>query len=162
MPQTAFAANGAGVKSSVLFLKKWSKTTRDAIVTTKQNIIEELLSERDYINTINIWDEEKKDKLKKLDGFDNTTGLEKLPEIKKSPEYKSWSVELSGYYTAKINALKDDLTGSYLSDRKKKLIDYPIFMAIAEDIGYDAAGKPTGKNELDFIGEELKKFITTI
>ncbi|AHB99225.1 hypothetical protein M973_06235 [Francisella orientalis LADL 07-285A] len=23
MPQTAFAANGAGVKSSVLFLRKW-------------------------------------------------------------------------------------------------------------------------------------------
>ena len=25
MPQTAFTANGAGVKSSVLFLKKWPK-----------------------------------------------------------------------------------------------------------------------------------------
>lgn len=29
MPQTAFAANGAGVKSSVLFLKKWAKEETD-------------------------------------------------------------------------------------------------------------------------------------
>ena len=162
MPQTAFAANGAGVKSSILFLKKWGKIDREAIVRKKEDIIKELLSERDYIKTIVAWDEEKKDRLKKLDDFDNTTGLEKLSEIKKSSEYKSWSTELSGYYTAKVNALKDDLTESYLRDRKKKLVDYPIFMAIAEDIGYDAKGKSTGKNELDFIGEELKKFIGTI
>jgi len=32
-------------------------------------------------------------------------------------------------------------------------------MAIAEDIGYDATGKQTGKNELDVIGAELARFI---
>jgi type I restriction enzyme M protein len=35
-------------------------------------------------------------------------------------------------------------------------------MAIAEEIGYDATGKKTGNNELDVIGEELKKFIATL
>lgn len=30
-----------------------------------------------------------------------------------------------------------------------KKYDYYIFMAIAEDIGYDAVGKETGKNELE-------------
>ena len=162
MPQTAFAANGAGVKSSVLFLKKWSKKDRDAILNKKEDIIKELLLERDYINTLATWNEEKKTTLKKLEGFSNTTGLGKLPEIKKTTEYKSWSSELSGHYTAKVNALKDDLTESYISDRKKKLADYPIFMAIAEDIGFDSTGKSTGKNELDFIGEELTKFIIKV
>jgi len=35
-------------------------------------------------------------------------------------------------------------------------------MAIAEDIGYDATGRNTGKNELIEIGKELSKFITHI
>jgi len=35
-------------------------------------------------------------------------------------------------------------------------------MAIAEDIGYDAAGKPTGNNELEVIEKELKRFIDYI
>ena len=35
-------------------------------------------------------------------------------------------------------------------------------MAIAENIGYDATGKKTSINELDVIGEELKKFIAEI
>ena len=34
-------------------------------------------------------------------------------------------------------------------------------MAIAEDIGYDATGKPTATNELDVIGAELARFIET-
>lgn len=37
--------------------------------------------------------------------------------------------------------------------------DYPIFMAIAEHIGYDATGKDTAINELDTISSELARFI---
>ena len=33
-------------------------------------------------------------------------------------------------------------------------------MAIADDIGFDATGKPTKVNELDAIGAELAKFIS--
>ena len=42
------------------------------------------------------------------------------------------------------------------------MADYPIFMAIAEDIGYDATGKQTGTNELDLIGAELSRFIAGV
>jgi type I restriction enzyme M protein len=35
-------------------------------------------------------------------------------------------------------------------------------MAIAEDIGYDATGKPTGHNELDDISQQLQQFIQAI
>ena len=38
--------------------------------------------------------------------------------------------------------------------------DEDIFMAIADDIGFDATGKPTKVNELDVIGAELAKFIS--
>jgi len=40
--------------------------------------------------------------------------------------------------------------------------DYEIFMAIAEDIGYDATNRPTKNNELELIGPELARFIEAI
>ena len=65
-------------------------------------------------------------------------------------------------YATKIDELKSKLTDNYLARKQKELPDYPIFMAIAEEIGYDATGKKTATNELDVIGEELKKFIATL
>ena len=50
----------------------------------------------------------------------------------------------------------------YQQTKQRELPDYPIFMAIAEEIGYDATGKKTANNELNVIGDELKKFIKTI
>jgi len=50
----------------------------------------------------------------------------------------------------------------YFTARQQALDDYPIFMAIAEDIGYDATGRNTGNNELIEISKELSKFITHI
>lgn len=50
-------------------------------------------------------------------------------------------------------------------ERKRQALDeddYAVFMAIAEDIGYDATGKPTGGNELEFIGKELARFIEAV
>ena len=65
-------------------------------------------------------------------------------------------------YAAKIDELKNNLTEQYLQAKQSNLPDYPIFMAIADEIGYDATGKKTATNELDVIGEELKKFIATL
>ena len=50
----------------------------------------------------------------------------------------------------------------YEQTKQRELPDYPIFMAIAEQIGYDATGKKTAVNELEMIGTELKKFIESI
>jgi type I restriction enzyme M protein len=61
-----------------------------------------------------------------------------------------------------VNLLKEELTEKYFTAKQNLLDDYPIFMAIAEDIGYDATGRPTGKNELTEISAELVKFITYI
>jgi type I restriction enzyme M protein len=35
-------------------------------------------------------------------------------------------------------------------------------MAIAEDIGYDAAGKPTAVNELETVASELARFLAHV
>ena len=65
-------------------------------------------------------------------------------------------------FTDSVNLLKEDLTEQYFLAKQKQLDDYPIFMAIAEDIGYDATGRATANNELVEIGNELQKFITHI
>jgi len=42
---------------------------------------------------------------------------------------------------------------------KEKLENYPIFMALAEHIGYDATGREDPINDLDKIAEEYQKFL---
>ena len=64
--------------------------------------------------------------------------------------------------TSILDNLKEKLSEKYLESKQSELPDYPIFMAIAEDIGYDATGKPTSNNELIEIGNELRKFIESL
>ena len=40
----------------------------------------------------------------------------------------------------------------------EKLKEYPIFMSIAEHIGYDATGRKDPENDFEIILEEYKKF----
>lgn len=162
MPQTAFAANGAGVKSSVLFLKKWKKEETDRLVQTKKAIESKLLKDSDYLAKRTLWDKEIKQKQK--DKADEIKGKRRTSAsaAKQTEEFKSWNANLLAEYAAKIDDLKTRLTEKYQLNKQQQLHDYPIFMAIAEEIGYDATGKKTATNELDFIGEELKKFIATL
>lgn len=162
MPQTAFAANGAGVKSSVLFLRKWKKEETDKLVQTKKNIENTLLNDSNYLALRTQWDKEIKQKQKLK--AEEIKGKQRISATaaKQSDEYKSWNASMLEEYAAKIDELKTNLTELYLQAKQNKLPDYPIFMAIAEEIGYDATGKKTATNELDVIGEELKKFIATL
>ena len=162
MPQTAFAANGAGVKSSVLFLKKWPKDHTKELESKKKSIESKLLEDADYFATRNIWDKEIKQKQKdKVDSL-KSHDLKSATAIKQTQAYKDWNAELLAEYASKIDDLKSKLTDKYLACKQKELPNYPIFMAIAEEIGYDATGKKTAVNELDIIGQELKNFINSL
>ena len=83
---------------------------------------------------------------------------------KDSQELKDAKAELSKEYTDKLSNLKDEMREFYKTSKEEALkkYDYYIFMAIAEDIGYDAVGKETGKNELEYIAKELKKIIESL
>lgn len=162
MPQTAFMANGAGVKSSVLFLKKWIKKETELLINTKKNIEERLLNDNCYLAQRQTWDKEIKQKQKeKANEIKNKQNIS-ATVAKQTEEYKTWNTDLLTEYANKVDELKSFLTDEYQQAKQKELTDYPIFMAIAENIGYDATGKRTPINELDIIGEELKKFIETI
>ena len=75
---------------------------------------------------------------------------------------KDSKTKLQQEFTEKVNLFKEEMTEKYFASKQKILDDYPIFMAIAEDIGYDATGRETKTNELVEIGVELQKFITHI
>ena len=162
MPQTAFAANGAGVKSSVLFLRKWKKVETEKLIQTKKDIENTLLNDSNYLALRTQWDKEIKQKQKLKS--EEIKGKQRISATaaKQTDEYKSWNASMLEEYATKIDELKTSLTEQYLQAKQNKLPDYPIFMAIAEEIGYDATGKKTATNELDMIGEELKKFIATL
>ena len=162
MPQTAFTANGAGVKSSVLFLKKWTKKHTESLADKKKAIEAKLLNEEKYLATRDLWDKEIKQKQKdKIDSL-KTRELRTATAIKQTQSYKDWNAELLAEYAAKVDELKSKLMDDYQIRKQQELPDYPIFMAIAEEIGYDATGKKTAVNELDIIGLELKKFINSL
>ena len=162
MPQTAFAANGAGVKSSVLFLRKWNKEQTDKLVKAKKDIEARLLKDYNYILQRQIWEAEIKQKQKVK--ANEIKGKQRISATaaKQTDEYKTWNADLLAEYANKIDELKSQLSENYQQSKQNELPDYPIFMAIAEEIGYDATGKKTGNNELNVIGEELKKFIATL
>ena len=162
MPQTAFMANGAGVKSSVLFLRKWTKKESEQLINTKKSIECRLLSDNGYLAQRQTWDKEIKQKQKeKVTEIKDKQNIS-ATSAKQTEEYKSWNADLLTEYGDKVEELKSFLTDQYQQAKKKELNDYSIFMAIAENIGYDATGKKTTVNELDIIGEELKKFINSL
>jgi type I restriction enzyme M protein len=159
LPQTAFTATGAGVKSSVLFLRKNKAKQIEKLKQQKLSLQNTLLNQHNYSKQAAQIEKRKQDALKNATGATYTGSL---TEFKKTDEYKTWRVEVSAQYTEKLNALKEELEEAYQQSKQTQLPDYPIFMAIAEDIGYDATGKSTGKNELDTIGAELVRFITEV
>lgn len=162
MPQTAFAANGAGVKSSVLFLKKWKQDQTKRLVDAKKNIETKLLKDNNYIFKRQTWEIEIKQKQKeKAETIKNKQRIT-ITAAKQTEDYKAWNSELLAEYANKVDEFKSQLMDKYEETKLRDLPDYPIFMAIADQIGYDATGKKTPINELIIIGEKLKKFINNI
>jgi type I restriction enzyme M protein len=131
LPQTAFTNTGAGVKSSVLFLRKHKREVTEQIRNKKLGMQDELAKDANLEKTLGDWEKEKKDKLKPLKSKDEET------EAKRKA--------VSEEYGEKISNFKEDLEERYQTAKQKELLDYPIFMAIADNIGYDAAGKNTYK-----------------
>ena len=161
MPQTAFSATGAGVKSSVLFLRKHKNKQTEKISNQKAKLKEQVKTDNNYIATVEKWEKEKADAIKKLEADAKV----KNPKANKKEITEMIQADKSAVqseFTDKVNLLKEELTEKYFLAKQTALDDYPIFMAIAEDIGYNATGRSTNTNELIEIGKELSKFIAHI
>ena len=187
LPQFAFAANGAGVKSSVLFLKKYNAQTTAAIQASKAQIQDDLFGKQSQGQALESLVLEKKIKLKmgdqtiqdienslvaKLEALKAqgslTTNIKKdlkaeaktsINVYKQTEAYSAWMQVVNDDYNERIANLREALEDDFLTKIKALVEDYPIFMAIAEDIGYDATGRPTPQNELETVTRELARFI---
>ena len=147
LPQTAFTNTGAGVKSSVLFLKKHTARMTEKIRNIKSDLQDKIAADTKLVKTVKVWETERKEKLKPLKAKDEETKTKKK--------------EISDEYAELRNEFKEELEEHYQVEKQKQLTDYPIFMAIAENIGYDASGKNTYKiisrdesEEIDGKGEK--------
>lgn len=159
MPQTAFTATGAGVKSSVMFLRKYDDKTIKTIQDKRTTLQEKIKEDNNYQWTLDEIKQEKNHIIKNLEGFDKPNNLS-IKEIKQTSEFKEWRGKINVQFKQKSDHLKDKLIKQY--NEQKNLEEHDIFMAIAEQIGYDATGKKIKTNELDFIGQELAKFISQL
>lgn len=161
LPQTAFTATGAGVKSSVLFLKKQTAAETKRIRDTKQKLKDSIRANEKLEEKLHAIEQGKKAALKELGDRPEFAALTK-DERKKNEAYTTAAQEISDRFATQTDELRYQLTELYENCRRKELPDYPIFMAIAEEIGYDATGRATKTNELEPIAAELARFITAI
>lgn len=145
-----------------MFLRKLTNKRSESIVAKKTTLQQKLVKDQQYEKQVADIEKEKKQVLKDHTGFNNTTGKTDKKEIEATQDFKDWKTEISNEYNQRINDLKESLADLYIEEKQKSLEDYPIFMAIAEKIGYDATGKTILENELELIVPELRKFIKQI
>ena len=72
-----------------------------------------------------------------------------------------WESQIKAEYKEKIDAVKEEWTDKNTEDIRewvRENANHPIFMAIAERIGYDATGRKDPVNDLDTICQEYRKF----
>ena len=83
-------------------------------------------------------------------------------EAFKAAADSEWESEVRAEYREKIDAVKEELADKNVEDIRqwiKENANHPIFMAIAERIGYDATGRPDPINDLDMICDEYRRFM---
>ena len=79
----------------------------------------------------------------------------------KSAADSEWESEIRAEYKEKIDAIKEELADKNAENIREWVqenANHPIFMAIAERIGYDATGRKDSVNDLDMIYEEYQRF----
>lgn len=161
LPQTTFTATGAGVKSSVLFLKKHTEAETKKMRDTKQALKDSIRAEKQFESRLLALEKEKKAAIKALGQKPEFADKTKA-ELKEDEAYKEATKAISDDISSKVESIRFELSELYEECRRKDLPDYPIFMAVAEDIGYDSTGRATKANELEPIAGELARFIEAI
>ena len=128
------------------------RATKDDVVVTVSNLsknsVEYKSIKEDEERKAKALENEKKAKLKPLRAKDEAT--------------KARRKAISEEYGNRIKEIKEDIEAEYLTSKQNELHSYPIFMAIAESIGYDATGKVSAENDLADIETELARFIEAI
>jgi type I restriction enzyme M protein len=193
LPQYTFSHYGAGVKSSIIILKKLDYNDTRRLQSSKMKYLENAVAkheadlkhlenekknfvasypdfltlqgkQNDDEKSIQKQLEKKPDALKKqlkanIDFYKN-----KHKEIIDSEEFKKWKKAKDDDLNDQIKSLKAHIyeLANFNFKEFEKEWNYPIFMTVAENIGYDATGRETRKNDLPLIAQELKRFLKSV
>ena len=158
LPQTTFMSTGAGVKSSVLFLRKRKVAQSERLRNAKLALQSDIAAKGRLVERLSAIERTKKDAMATLDKKVEFASLSPK-ERKADPAYAAAYAEIAAEAEKETAELREELERQYSDKVGELLPDEEIFMAIAEDIGFDATGKPTKVNELDEIGVALADFI---
>jgi len=177
LPQTTFTATGAGVKSSVLFLRKRPNDQTEARRQQQLAIGQRLLRERDYPARLETLADDQRRALRDLPAFlqahpdvlaqlapaapaTSSVSTAQRRLLEQTAEFKAWKKQRADEFNERRQALADELeTARQTALTLEMGDDYDIFMAVADDIGYDATGRPTSRNDLDALSPEISRFI---
>ncbi|EOG8475800.1 N-6 DNA methylase [Campylobacter upsaliensis] len=161
LPQHTFSNYGAGVKSSILVLKKKDKKTIKAFLDKKeaiQNAItqkhkDEILSLRDELKALITPLQKELKALEKMQDKDLKT-QEQIATLKEKIANHRET------YRYKEELVRDKIC-TEVSEKLKQLESYEVFMAIIENIGFDATGKELceyEESELHTIALSFREF----
>lgn len=191
LPQYTFTHYGAGVKSSILVLKKHplrlikriqasrekylraSLNEREKELTALEKKKEDLENEYAPIVTVNQWRKQQEEAALNTNLFADKTLIKKeldalakeatarIKVIRVTSEFKEWKKARESNLNEEIEVVRESIYDTAAEAFKKFETDlnYPVFMAIADHIGYDATGRETPRNELLTIGPELVRFL---
>lgn len=151
LPQYTFASTGAGVKSSILFLKKKTKEEVIRAESIVSCIKEDLLKHYGFAKAYKELQRAKNQEIKTVlseSKFD--TSIDEVNKIK---------AEINLVYNEKISKLKSKLQDAYKEEYMKKMPNYKVFMALIENVGYDSTGRTSPVNNLKDIEGLLTDFI---
>ena len=151
-------STGAGVKSSVLFLRKRSAKASQRIHDAKLSLQSGIAKKGRLVERLAEIDNKRKAAVSELDRQPEFAALA-AKERKANTDYKAAYADIAAEAEKSTAELREELERQYSDKVGELLPDEEIFMAIAEDIGFDATGKPTKVNELDEIGVALADFI---
>ena len=158
LPQTTFVSTGAGVKSSVLFLRKRSKSEAARLRDTKVALQTHIAKTGHLAERLAEIDRKRKEATAALGRKPEFAALS--PKERKGDEaYGAAASAIDAEAERAADELREELSRQYEEKIGPMLPNEDIFMAIADDIGFDATGRPTKTNELDDIGAALAKFI---
>ena len=108
-----------------------------------------------------LYDEKAANNQLKTHQRDLTALVKEYKEQYKATSDSEWEDQIKADYKEKINAVKEALADKNAEDIRQWVqenANHPIFMAMAERIGYDATGRKDPINDLNAICDEYRRF----
>lgn len=157
LPQHTFSNYGAGVKSSILVLKKKSQKEEKIFIDKQDKIRQKHVNK--HKKEILAIRQELKEKVAMLNKAIKEERKREKPDFLNIQFWQEDIASLKEEYKLKEEIVRDKIH-ELVNEEVSKIETYPIFMSIIEEIGEDAKGKKTCEYEETELAKVSKEFRT--